>query len=183
MSDAYDGQLAGHDATKIDVAAMSTAIPMLNDNTKIPTSGAVFAVDTALDNKINTKTAVRYCDSGVFKNGTPNTGDIIIFTDSVTTSGGSATFYPTSDRTSSGTALCSYISGDSFQPNYRDSTGIYLPGTVTVASDLKSISQTFAKQTFTGITILTSINVLGSTTNTVIPNGVVVKAGYWGISV
>ena len=162
---------------------LSDSVPMVDDPNKVPTSRAVRETDQTLFAQIAKKTATRYCDNGVFKNGAPNTGDIIVFTDSVTTSSGSATFYATSDHTSTGTALCSYISADSFQPNYRDSTGIYLPGAVTVASDLKSISQSFAKQSFTGITILTSINVLGSTTNTAIPNGVTVKAGYWGIAV
>jgi len=135
-----------------------------------------------IDASVATKTAVRYCDNGTFKNGTPNTGDIIIFTDSVTTSGGSATFYPTSNRTSTGTALCSYISGDSFQPNYRDSSGVYTPGAVTVAGNLKSISQTFGKQTFVGLVVL-GLNVLGSASNPAIPDGVTVKATWWGIAV
>ena len=162
---------------------LSDSVPMADDPNKVPTSRAVRETDQNLFAQVAKKTAVRYCDNGVFKNGTPNTGDVIVFTDSVTTTGGSATFYTTSDRTSVGTALCTYISADSFQPNYRDSTGIYLPGSVTVAGNLKSISQSFAKQTFTGITILTSINVLGSTTNTAIPDGVTVKAGFWGIAV
>jgi len=161
---------------------LSDTIPMADDPTKVPTSRAVKETDQVLFAQIAKKTAVRYCENGLFKNGTPNTGDIIVFTDSVTTSGGSATFYATSDHTATGTALCSSISADSFQPNYRDSTGIYLPGAVTVAGNLKSISQAFAKQTFTGITILTSINVLGSTSNVAIPDGVVVKAGFWGIA-
>jgi len=162
---------------------ITNVMPMVDDPTKVASESQVYKGDQALLSLINAKPITRYCENGTFKNGTPLTGDIIVFTDSVTTSGGSATFYATSDHLSTGTALCSYISGDSFQPNYRDSTGIYLPGSVTVAGDLKSISQSFAKQTFTGITILTTINVLGSTTNTAIPNGVTVKAGFWGISV
>jgi len=178
------GNLSGsNDSDRIPISALSDTVPMANDASKVPTSRAVYAVESSLYTEMSKKTSIRYCDNGVFKNGTPNTGDIIVFTDSVTTSGGSATFYATSDHTSTGTALCSSISADSFQPNYRDSTGIYLPGAVTVAGNLKSISQSFAKQTFTGITILTSINVLGSTSNTAIPDGVVVKAGFWGISV
>lgn len=130
----------------------------------------------------NDRELIRYCDSGVFKNGTPVTGDIIVFTDSVTTSGGSATFYPTHNRTSTGNSLCSYISGDSFQPNYRDTTGVYTPGAVTVAANIKSISQTFGKQAFVGLVVL-GLNVLGSVSNPAIPDGVTVKASWWGIAV
>jgi len=160
---------------------LSDVVPMIDNSNMIATSHAVFTVESLLNTKIDKKTAVRYCDSGVFKNGSPNTGDIIIFTDSVTTLGGSATFYPTSDRTSTGTALCTYISGDSLQPNYRDSTGVYTPGAVTVAGNLKSISQAFGKQAFAGLVVL-GLNVLGSASNPAIPDGVVVKGGYWGIS-
>lgn len=127
-------------------------------------------------------TAIRYCEGGSFKNGSPLTGDIIVFTDSVTTSGGNATFYPTHNRTAGGNALCSFISADSFQPNYRDSSGVYTPGSVTVAGNLKSISQTFGKQTFVGLVVL-GLNVLGSVSNPSIPDGVTVKASWWGISV
>ena len=160
---------------------LSDSVPMVDDPTKVPTSRAVRETDQNLFAQVGKKTAIRYCDSGVFKNGAPNTGDVIIFTDSVTTSGGSATFYPTDDRTASGTALCSYISGDSLQPNYRDSAGVYTPGAVTVAGNLKSISQAFGKQSFAGLVVL-GLNVLGSATNPAIPDGVTVKAGYWGIA-
>ena len=162
---------------------VTNVMPMTNSPNQIPSESQVYLGDQAVLAVANSKTSVRYCDSGVFKNGTPNTGDIIIFTDSVTTSGGSATFYATSNRLSTGTALCSYLSADSIQPNYRDSSGIYLPGAVTIGTGNKSISQAFAKQTFTGITILTSVNVLGSTTNTTIPDGVTVKATWWGVAV
>jgi len=162
---------------------VTNSMPMTNNPNQIPSEAQVYLGDQAVLAVANSKTAIRYCDNGVFKNGTPNTGDIIIFTDSVTTLGGSATFYPTSNRLSTGTALCSYLSADSIQPNYRDSSGIYLPGAVTIGAGTKSISQAFAKQTFTGITILTNINVLGSTTNTTIPDGVTVKATWWGVSV
>lgn len=128
------------------------------------------------------KTAIRYCENGTFKNGAPKTGDVIIFTDTVTTLGGSATFYATSNKLSTGTALCSYISPDSFQPNYRDTSGVYTPGLVTVAGNIKSISQSFGKQTFAGLVVL-GLNVLGSASNPAIPDGVTVKATYWGISV
>ena len=170
------------DPNKIDTTMMSNSIPMLDDTTRIPTSHAVYTVESALNAKIDAVPLLRYCENGTFKNGTPKTGDVIVFTDSVTTLSGSATFYPTSNKLSTGTALCSYISGDSIQPNYRDSTGVYAPGAVTVAGNLKSISQAFAKQSFAGVTIL-SINVLGSVSNPAIPDGVTVKATYWGISV
>jgi len=162
---------------------VTNSMPMTNNPAQIPSEAQVYLGDQAVLEVANSKTAVRYSDNGVFKNGTPNTGDIIIFTDSVTTVGGSATFYATSNRLSTGSALCSYLSADSIQPNYRDSSGIYLPGAVTIGGGNKSISQAFAKQTFTGITILTSVNVLGSTTNTAIPDGVTVKATWWGVAV
>ena len=160
---------------------VTNVMPMVDDPTKVASESQVYKGDLALFNLINAKPITRYCDNGVFKNGTPLTGDIIVFTDSVTTSGGSATFYPTNDRTATGTALCSYISGDSLQPNYRDSAGVYTPGAVTLAGNLKSISQAFGKQAFAGLVVL-GLNVLGSASNPAIPDGVTVKAGYWGIA-
>lgn len=157
-----------------------------NRHNKGITEHAAYTADTAVlaaaNTNSDTKTAVRFWEGGTFKNGAPNAGDIIIFTDSIATSGGSATFYPTSDHTSSGTALCSYLSADSFQPNYRDSSAVYAPGVVTVAGNLKSISIALTKLVFSGIVLL-STNILGSETQSAIPDSVVVKAGFWGISV
>jgi len=176
----YDQPLRVDQASTLPLVASPGSFAFAEDTARhyMFSNGSWFKIPNS-----NEMASIRYCENGSFKNGTPMTGDIIIFTDSVATSGGSATFYATSNKLSTGTALCSYLSADSIQPNYRDSSGIYLPGAVTVSGDNKSISQAFSKQTFTGITILTNINVLGSTSNTTIPNGVIVKATYWGISV
>jgi len=160
---------------------VTNAMPMVDDPTKVASESQVYKGDLALFGLINAKPITRYYENGAFKNGSPLTGDIIVFTDSVTTSGGSATFYATSDHLSTGTALCSYISGDSLQPNYRDSSGVYTPGTVTVAGNLKSISQAFGKQSFAGLVVL-GLNVLGSASNPAIPDGVTIKSTWWGIA-
>ena len=175
----YDQTMRVDTAASLPIGAAEGSFAFAEDTKRhyMQSNGSWFRIPNAVETA-----AIRYCENGSFKNGLPMTGDLIIFTDSVTTSGGKATFYATSNKLSTGTALCSYVSGDSFQPNYRDSTGIYLPGAVVVSGDNKSIAQSFSKQTFTGITILTNINVLGSTSNTAIPDGVIVKASYWGVA-
>lgn len=164
------------------VPALSNSVPMADDSSIGVTSHAAMQADASVLAVANSKSAVWYWENGTFKNGSsPITGDIIVFTDSVTTSGGSATFYPTSDHTATGTALCSYLSASSFQPNYRDSTNVYSPGAVTVGGTFKSIAQAFTKLAFSGVTIL-GINALGSQAPTAIPDGVTVAAGWWGIA-
>lgn len=177
------GELTGsNDSDKIPIANMTNIVPMADNANLVVTAHAALTADNAVLAVANSKTAIRYWEAGTFQNGTPNTGDIIVFTDTVTTSGGSATFFPTSDHTGTGSALCSYLSANSFQPNYRDSSGVYAPGAVTVGGTLKSIAQAFAKQTFSGVTVVT-INVLGSVSNSAIPDAVTVMASWWGISV
>lgn len=164
-------------------ASVSNSSDMTADShINVPSQHQAYAADLAVLAVANSKTAIRYWENGTFKNGSPLTGDLIQFTDSVSTSGGSATFYPTSAHTSTGTALCSYLSVLSFQPNYRDSSGVYSPGAVTVAGTLKSIGQAFTKLAFNGVTIL-GINALGTQAPVSIPDGVTVTAGWWGISV
>lgn len=197
---ATDVQVTGSTISGADTAAIQSAMSSyyfsyfqygapLTDNPNMSadrhdkgvTEHAAYWADNALATLISAKPAVRYWENGTFKNGTAVTGDIIVFTDSVTTSGGSAIFYPTSTHLSTGTALCSYISADSFQPNYRDNTGVYAPGTVTVAGNLKSVAIALTKQSFTGVVVL-AINVLGSASMAAIPDSVVVKSTFWGIA-
>lgn len=168
--------------TYIPLVALTDTVPMIDNSNMVVTAHAAYTADTAILAVANSKTAIRVWESGSFQNGNPVTGDIIQFTDSTTTSGGSATFYPTNDHTSTGTALCSYLSVLSFQPNYRDGNNVYSPGAVTVAGNKKSIGQAFTKLAFSGVTIL-GINALGTQAPVTIPDGVTVTAGWWGISV
>jgi len=182
-SDAFSIPVNGHDPDKIDVIAMSSVIPMLNDNTRIPTSGAVFTVESTLNDKIDKKTAIRYYINGISQNGTPNTGDIIMWTETINTAGGTTASYVTTQgatRTSGGTALCSTIFPDSIQTNFIDSSGVYAQGLPTITSN-KTVSIPFTKQAFAGVTIL-SINALGSVSMGTIPDGVVVKLQLIGIA-
>jgi len=183
MPEAFNQMNAGHDDTKMDVAALSTVVPMLNDNAKVPSSGAVYTVESLLNDKIDKKTAIRYYINGIAQNGTPNTGDVVMWTETVNTLGGSTTSYVTTQgatRTSGGTALCSTIFPDSIQTNFIDSSGVYAQGLPTVTSN-KTVAITFTKQGFNGVTVL-SINVLGSAAMASIPDGVVVKLQLIGIA-
>lgn len=164
--------------------ALSNSIPMADDPTIGVTSHAALTSDNTILGIANSKTAVRFWDAGSFKNGTPNTGDMIIFTDNTTVTGGSgvATFYLTSDHTSSGTALCSSILVNSLQGSWVDSSGNYNPGQPTVAGNLKSVTIPSTKQAATGITLL-STTVIGSVTYPASPNGTTVVLFAIGISV
>jgi len=162
---------------------LSPAVPMLNDNSKVPTSAAVFTVESMLNDKIDKKTAIRYYVNGISQNGTVQTGDIVMWTETINTAGGTTTSYVTTQgatRTSGGAALCSTIFTDSIQTNFIDSSGVYAQGAPTISSN-KTVSIPFTKQAFAGVTIL-SINALGSVSMGSIPDGVVVKLQLIGIA-
>lgn len=132
---------------------------------------------------INTRTAVRFWDNGSWQNGVPNTGDMIVFTDSTTVAGsvGNATFYLTSDHTSSGSALCSAIIQNSVRGGWIDPSANYNPGAVTITGN-KTVTINGSKQGNTGATIL-SIGVLTTITYPNQPNGTVMTLFAIGISV
>lgn len=149
-----------------------------NSGTRIPTQRAIKAALTALS---GSKTAVRIYFSGTAMNGTPQTGDMIIFVDTVTTVSGVATFYITNDHTATGTALCSSISVSSIDPEFTDSTGVYSKGVPTVATDKKSITVPITKQASTGVTIL-GIGVLQTLTLSGTPDGTSVNLFAIGVA-
>lgn len=168
---------------RIPIGAMSNAVPMLNDSTLVVTSQAALASDNAVLSVANSKTAVRFWDSGTFQNGIPNTGDMIIFTDSTAVAGGAgnATFYLTSDHTATGTALCATIIQNSVRGGWIDPTANYNPGVITITGD-KTIAINASKQGNTGVTLL-SVGVLTSITYPNQPNGTTVTLFGIGISV
>lgn len=172
------------DPTKIPLTSMSDGAPMPDDSTKVPTAHQALTADSAVLAVANSKTAVRFWDSGSFKNGSPGTGDMIVFTDSMTVSGGAgnATFNLTGDHTSTGTALCSSIFLNSLRGSWVDSQGNYNPGQPSVSGNFKTITIPSTKQSANGITLL-STTVLGSITYPGSPNGTTVTLFAIGISV
>lgn len=162
--------------------AVSNDAPMVDDSTKVLTAHSGYQGDVAVKAIADSKTAVRFWDSGTFQNGSPHTGDMIIFTDNVTVaSAGNGVFYLTSDHTSSGTALCSSIILNSVRGGTVDGQGNYNPGQPTVASN-KTITIPYTKQSANGITLL-STTVLGSITFPATPNATVITLFAIGISV
>lgn len=127
-------------------------------------------------------TAVRFWDAGLFKNGTPVTGDILIMTDSVTTTSGNAVFNLTNDHTSTGTALCSSFITNGIVGNFVDSTGVYSQGLPSVAGNLKTVTIATTKQTQSGVVVLT-VTVVGTLTQPAAPNGTVVRLFAIGVSI
>jgi len=126
------------------------------------------------------KTAVYIYDQGVkITAGTPQTGDTIIWHDMVTTSGGNATFYVTSDRTNSGTAICSSLQNGTVDAAIIDSTGATARGDSVVTSN-KQIVVPITKQSFTGLVVL-GLNVLGAASMPAAPNGITVKLYVTGV--
>lgn len=167
----------------IPTSAMSDSVPMTDDSSKVVTAHAAYTVDSQLLALINGKTAVRFWDAGTFKNGTPATGDMIIFTDNTTIAGGSgiATFYLTSDHTSGGTALCSAVIANSVRGSWTDDQGNYNPGVTTVDGALKYVTVKTTKQSANGLVLL-STTVLGSITYPSAPNGTTVTLFAIGIA-
>lgn len=143
-----------------------------NSGTRIPTQRAV---------KANLTGKRRTYVNGVPKNGTPKTGDIIEWIDSVTTTSGNAVFYVTSDHTSSGIALCSEIYQSGVDVHTIDNTASYARGSAAISGDFKSVTISLNKQVFSGIVLL-STNLLGSVTYSASPNGTTVNATIIGIA-
>lgn len=161
---------------------LSNSVPMADDAGIGVTSHAALGSDTTVLAVANSKTAVRFWDNGTFQNGSPNTGDIIVFTDSTTVvSGGNGIFYLTSDHTSSGSALCSSIVLNSVRGGTVDATGNYNSGQPSVTSN-KTVTIPYTKQSANGITLL-STTVLGSITFPAAPNATVITVFAIGISV
>lgn len=166
----------------IPTSAMSNSYPMVDDANKIVTEHVALTADQAVLDVANSKTAVRFWDAGSFKNGPPNMGDMIIFTDNVSVaSGGNGVFYLTSDHTSSGSALCSSIILNSVRGGTVDSQGNYNSGQPSIASN-KTITIPYTKQSANGITLL-STTVLGSITFPATPNATVITLFAIGISI
>lgn len=162
---------------------LSDSVPMPDDHTMGVTSHAAGNVDATILAVANSKTAVRFWDAGTFQNGSPNTGDMIIFTDSTTVAGGvgNATFYLTNDYTSTGSALCSTIIQNSCRGGWIDPSGNYNPGAVTITSN-KQVAINGSKQGNTGVVVL-GISVLQTITYPNQPNGTTVTFFGIGISV
>lgn len=110
-----------------------------------------------------------------YVNGTANTNQRLRWIDSTTVTGGAgnATFYVTSDRTSTGTARATAIDLDSVSLRTEDATGQYAFGAIT-SPNVKTLVANITKQAFTGVVVLT-LTVLGSVVNNIAPNGTVVK--------
>jgi hypothetical protein len=162
---------------------ISDTVPMPDDSSKVVTAHAAVTVDNTILAVANSKTANRTYINGVSQNGTAQTGDIIEWIVTLSTTSGTVTDYVTTEgatRTSGGTALCSTIYPDSIQTNFIDSSGVYAQGSPTVTSN-KTISIPFTKQAFNGVTVV-GINVLGSAAMGAIPNGVTVKLRLAGIA-
>ena len=174
--------MQSNESDKIPLAAMSNVAPMPDLANMVVTAHSALTADLAVLAVANSKTAVRFWDGGTFLNGTPNTGDIIIFTDTTTTTSGDATFYLTSNHLSTGTALASSILSNSVNGTFIDSTANYNKGTTTIAGNLKSVTVQTTKTTNTGIIVL-SLNVIGSVTYPASPNGTVVNLFVVGVSV
>lgn len=169
--------LGGTWRTFIDSSMLDT------DATLAGNSDVKVATQKAVKTAMNKKTGVRFWDAGTFQNGTPTTGEMVVFTDNATIAGGSGntTFYLTSDHTSSGSALCSSILVNSVRGSWVDATGNFNPGQPTVTSN-KTVVVPTTKQSATGITLL-STTVIGSVTYPAAPNGTVVTLFAIGISV
>jgi len=183
MAEAFSMFSGGHDDTKVDKVQIDPNIPMAASDNMVPSSNAVLTVESALNDKIDKKTAIRCYINGIAQNGTPVTGDIVMWTETVNTLSGATTSYVTTQgatRTSGGTALCSTIFPDSIQTNFIDSSGVYAQGLPIITSN-KTVSIPFTKQGFNGVTIL-GINALGTASMGTIPDGVVVKLQLIGIA-
>lgn len=162
---------------------VSDTVPMPDNSSMIPTAHAALTVDNTILAVANSKTANRTYVNGIAQNGTAQTGDIVEWIVTLTTSSGVVTDYVTTEgvtRTSGGTALCSTIYPDSIQTNFIDSSGVYAQGSPTITSN-KTLSIPFTKQAFNGVTVAT-INVLGTVSMATIPNGVTVKLRLVGIA-
>lgn len=159
------------------------SVPMADNPSTVPTSHAAQTADSTILAVANSKTAVRFWDAGAFKNGAPNTGDMIIFTDNTTVAGGAgnATFYITSDHTSSGSALCSTIIQNSVRGGWIDPSANYNPGATTITGN-KTIAVNGSKQGNSGVTLL-GVGVLTAITYPNQPDGVVMTVFGIGISV
>lgn len=138
-----------------------------DDNTMTANSGTRLPTQRAIVSYVSGKMRKTYIN-GTLKN------NLLDWTDSTTTSSGQAIFYITSDRTSSGTAMATNLYADSIQVNYIDNSGVYATGVPVISTDKKSITIPINKQSFTGVTLL-STNILGSVAQIAIPNGVTVK--------
>lgn len=170
------------------------------DNTKIPISNiandpdmsanradmvvsehAAYMSDIGLYNLANKKTSIRFFDNGVAMNGAPNTGDIIVWIDSTTTTSGNAVFYLTSNHLSTGIPLFSLISSNSVDTSFIDGSALHAKSAPVISSDLKSVTIPITRQTSTIISVV-GINVLGSVSMPSAGNGVVVKLFAVGIA-
>jgi len=152
-------------------SAVSDEFPMVSDVSKVPNMRVSHAADLAVY-----EAATAYVDGKlpkVYVNGTLKTAQRLEWIDSVTTTSGSATFYLTSDRTSTGTARAAAIDLDSVMLRTVDETGQYAFGAV-ISPNVKTVVAVIFKQVFSGLVLL-STNLLGSVTNSAAPNGTVVK--------
>lgn len=111
----------------------------------------------------------------VYVNGTLKTNRRLQWADSAVVAGGAgnATFYITSDLTSTGTARATAIDLDTVMARTEDNTGQYAFGVVS-SPNVKTVIVNVFKQAFTGAVVL-GINLLGSVSNAAAANGTVVK--------
>lgn len=159
------------DASIVRWEQIDTTLPMTSTNIRLPSEGMSLAGDLEV-----LSLAEAYTDSKIpkiFVNGVQKLSRRLSWTDSTTVSGGNATFYITSDRTSTGTAMATALDIDTANFRTEDGTGQYAFGTVS-SPNVKTLVLAIFKQVFNGITVV-GIAVLGSVTNTAAPNGTVVK--------
>lgn len=120
-------------------------------------------------------------DAGNSVVGVPTTGDVLIFTDAMTTSGGNVVFPMTTNHTTTGTAWASTILSNSIQLGFVDTANLYAVGTPTISSDKKTITVAVTKQSQTGATVL-GIGVITTLAQAAAPDGVTVKLYATGIA-
>lgn len=98
---------------------------------------------------------------------------------SATSTSGVFTFNLTDDDTSTGTALYGEVYQESLSWFINDATNQYSLGGYTLSANKKVLSISVNRLTFTGVTVL-GISVLGSNSNTAVPNGTVMGIQIWG---
>lgn len=162
-----------NDSQAVQWSQVNQHAPMVDDATTIPSESQAYAADLAV-----LAAATAYTDSKIPKtyvNGTLKTNRRLRWIDSTVTAGGAgnATFYLTSDLTSSGTARATAIDLDSVTPRTEDNASQYAWGAIT-SPNIKTVIVNVFKQAFAGAVVL-GINLLGSVSNAAAPNGVVVK--------
>lgn len=139
---------------------------LANSDSKVTSQKAIRAY---IDGKV--PTGLTYYKASVLKTG------VKIYGETVSITSGSAVIYLTDDHTSGGSALFTEV--NYVDLNINDSANIY-GRSYTLSGDLKTLTVSVTKQTFTGITLL-STPILGSVTLSAAPNGLSVNVKVEGL--